>query len=1076
MKIICVISVTILIISFTAFVGSGGPELPTDVAAEFNRIDRRLDYNRDVKPILSDKCFACHGPDKAKQQAGLRLDVSASAYGPLPESPGKVAIQPGRIWKSEMVRRIISGDPDYMMPTPASHLSLTAKEKAFLAKWIEQGAVYQPHWAFVKPVKNEPPPVAGDASVMHPVDRFIRSRLNEMKLRPAAPAPRDLLLRRLSLDITGLPPTIAETDAFLQDKSPDAYEKQVDRLLASVHYGERMAADWLDLARFADTHGYSVDRLRDMSPYRDWVIRAFNDNLPYDRFIHWQLAGDMMPGRTRDMVVATAFNRLHQQNMEGGIVEEEFQREYVLDRTNTFGEAFMAMSVGCARCHDHKYDPVSQKNYYELSAFFNNVREAGQISWNNDLPTPTLMLPDAVQERVIDSLRKAAADGQQRLEAEVRLAAARGQAWIAGNGHRALSSETLPGKGLQALYRLDGHLGDELDTSRKGVMKHDEGVTGDLPVFANDRGGKVLLLDGDVYLDLRHAGVFCASEPFTIGMWLNIPGSMKEGVIFHKSDGERLYNFKGFNLSLRNDRFEITMAHTAPSNAIIRVAGQPVPRDRWIHVALAYDGSATAAGFRLYQDGRELVMDTEIDKLYKDIIFYRKAEPALQIGGWWRGTGFTGGKADDIAVYARRLTDLEIGILAGRQKWSDIASADGAALSADAKKLLSEYHALTADTLVSFRQRSLQAVRNAYYEAVKDVPQLMVMEEMSRPKKTFLLKRGRYDMPGEPVIPATPPSILAFPANMPPSRLGLAQWLTSPDHPLTARVAVNRLWQQFFGTGLVKTSEDFGNQGEMPSHPELLDWLAVSLRESGWDLKRMIKLIVTSATYRQDSYSSPALREMDPENRLLARGPSMRLTAEMMRDNALAASGLLNPKIGGPSVYPYQPAGLWAINSMNYKADSTDAMYRRSVYVVVKRAVPLPTLSSFDASERTACLSRRSRTNTPLQALVTLNDPAYVEAAKALGASVAGPYAAGDMIVRMYRSLTGRSPTDKELALLTDFHEKQLKAFAGAPEKMKGWLDAGIYQVAPQLDRQQVSANAVVASLIMNSDATITKR
>jgi hypothetical protein len=390
--------------------------------------------------------------------------------------------------------------------------------------------------------------------------------------------------------------------------------------------------------------------------------------------------------------------------------------------------------------------------------------------------------------------------------------------------------------------------------------------------------------------------------------------------------------------------------------------------------------------------------------------------------------------------------------------------------------VLTAYHAHAIDTLVARQKALLQKDRHAYYEAVERVPQLMVMEEMGRPRNTYLLQRGRYDMPGERVLPGTPRSILAYPAQLPSNRLGLAQWLTSPEHPLTARVAVNRLWQQFFGMGLVKTSEDFGNQGEMPSHPELLDWLAVGFRESGWDIKRMIKLIVTSDTYRQDSRTSPDRREQDPDNRLLSRGPAGRLTAEMMRDNALAASGLLNRRIGGPSIYPYQPAGLWAINSMNYKADSTDAMYRRSVYVVVKRAVPFPTLSTFDASERSSCLSRRARTNTPLQALVTLNDPAFVEAAKALGASVAAEEDPGRMIDRMYRRLTGRRPSEKELALLRSLHEKQLQTFRSAPGKMKGWLEAGIYQVPAGADRELVAANAVVASVIMNSDATITKR
>jgi hypothetical protein len=469
-------------------------------------------------------------------------------------------------------------------------------------------------------------------------------------------------------------------------------------------------------------------------------------------------------------------------------------------------------------------------------------------------------------------------------------------------------------------------------------------------------------------------------------------------------------------------------------------------------------------------------MTVVIAKLYKDILFNRKKEPGLQIGGWWRGVGFKGGRVDDVAVYNRLLTPFELGILANKNSWSQLKGKTKEQLSATEKELLSDYYTMAVAPSVQTSLEELKQLRKNLNEAVAKVKQIMVMEEMAVPKKTTILNRGQYDQPGPQVFPNTPAEVLSFPASYPRNRLGLAKWLTNENHPLTSRVVVNRLWQQFFGVGIVKTSEDFGNQGELPSHPALLDWLAVELQESGWDLKKMVKLMVMSSTYKQDSYASPALREMDPENRLLARGPANRLTAEMMRDNVLTASGLINKKIGGPSIKPYQPAGLWEINSATYVPDSTDAVYRRSLYIIAKRTVPNPTMATFDASERSSCLSRRQKTNTPLQSLVLLNDPTYIEASKVMGESMSKETDPDIAITKTYRKLTGRYPTVKELDLLKALHKKELDKFRMNPEKTKGWLSAGLYKVNAQLDKPLVAANAVVASTIMNSDATITKR
>ncbi|MCE7064635.1 DUF1553 domain-containing protein [Dyadobacter sp. CY326] len=1056
---------------------SCGPDLPEDVELAYAALPETLDYNQHVKPVLSDKCFACHGPDKAKQKAGLRLDIREAAYGALPENKGKFAIDPGNLQNSEVFHRIISQNPDYLMPTPSSHLSLNAKEKAILIKWIKEGAEYKPHWAFVKPVKRTLPKVENQAWIKNPIDHFILAKHEEEKLKPSSEAEKELLLRRLSLDLTGLPPTIPEIDAFLSDKSANAYEKQVDRLLQSPHYGEKMAVDWLDLARFADSHGYTVDRLRDMSPYRDWVINAFNSNFPYDKFLHWQLAGDLMPKPSRDMLIATAFNRNHQQNMEGGIIEEEFQTEYVVDRTNTFGDAMLGLSVGCAKCHDHKYDPISQKNYYELFSFFNNVKEAGQISWDDALPTPTLMLPTDEEEKMLRFLRSQEAEQVKRIETIKEAETGSFDKWIDTKAFKSLGTEKIPSAGLQAHFSFDKNtLTSDVSTKQIGTMKRESGQPGGKPIFAAHGHGKAIRFDGDVFLDLDQVGVFRRSEPFSIGIWVSIPAAMKEGVIFHKSQAERLYNFRGYHLYLKNNKLELNMAHTAPSNAITKISKNDIPRDQWIQLTITYDGSSKAAGLKLYIDGNEQVMRTETDQLTKDILFKTKTQPGLQIGAWWRGMGFKDGLADDIVVYNRELTPFETKILAQKSDWKTFVLKDPNALSDNELNILKTYFASAVSPKLQVAKTELRKIRTAIADSTENIRELMVMQEMSKPKKAHVLLRGNYDAFGEAVFPNTPKSILAFPANLPKNRYGLAQWLTSKDNPLTARVAVNRFWQNFFGTGIVKTTEDFGNQGEMPSHLALLDWLAIEFQESGWNVKKLNKLIVMSATYRQRSETTREVREKDPENRLLSHSPANRLSAEMIRDNALAASGLMNKMIGGKSVKPYQPDGLWEINNTNYQRDSGASVYRRSLYVIVKRSVPNPTLSTFDATSRSSCVVRRQKTNTPLQALVTLNDPTFNEAMKVMGQQMTLQADPTEAIRTTYRKLTGRRPSQQEVALLLELRKKQLDKFQKSPRKMAGWLAEGQFNVDKKLNAALIAANAVVASTILNSDASLNKR
>ncbi|MEO6001118.1 MAG: DUF1553 domain-containing protein [Chitinophagaceae bacterium] len=1054
---------------------SCSPDLPDDVAIAYKNLPDKIDFNQDVKPILSDRCFSCHGPDKGKQKAGLRLDLEKSAFGELPESPGKWAIVPGNLRKSELFKRIISTDPKFLMPEPKSHLTLSANEKAILIKWVNDGAKYKPHWAFIKPEKPELPSVTEKILLKTPIDNFIESRLEKQRLTLSPEADKETLLRRLSLDLTGLPPGLNEIDLFLKDASPKAYEIQVDRLLASPHYGEKMAVDWLDVARFADSHGYTVDRLRDMSPWRDWVVKAFNQNLHYNDFITWQLAGDLLPNPTREQLIATAFNRNHQQNMEGGIVEEEFRVEYVSDRTNTTGEAFMGLTIGCAKCHDHKFDPISQKEYYQLTSFFNNVKEAGQISWDNAMPVPTLLLTDSAKEKIVAMMKQ---KENQQVSALTKLTQGEEnnfQQWLQTAMYKKYSSQVFPND-MVAHFPLNNLSLKNILNARDTAIMMREGNVKEKPVFIKSERNNSLLFDGDIWLNLNKVGRFKRSEPFSVGVWLNVPKALTTGVIFHRGTSGLLYNFRGFHLNIKDNRLELEMAHTAPYNAIIEYTKKDIPRDQWIQLTVTYDGSSSASGYKIYLNGEEMETTIDQDKLYKDIVFYDNNPPGLQFGAWERGKGLAGGKANDITVFNRELSSLEIIQLYNAKTFAGILSKQPDNLLPAEKVLLKSYYFANFSASAKTLLDTLKRIRSIENDSIEKVPELMIMQEMNHRRPAYVLDRGLYDAHKEEVSPDVPSRILPMPKNLPRNRLGLAQWLTSAEHPLTARVTVNRYWQMLFGRGLVNTSEDFGNQGEMPSHPELLDWLAINFRESGWDVKALMKQMVMSATYRQSSKTNNHLQSIDPENILLARGPANRLTGEMLRDNALAASGLLNDKIGGPSVFPYQPEGLWKINGAVYTPDSTDHVYRRGMYTIWKRSVPNPTQSTFDVGIRTSCIVRRQITNTPLQALITLNDPTFVEAAKVMGEEMTKAPNIKTAITDAFRKLTGRTCTSKELQLLTELEAKEYQKFKSNIAKAKGWLNTGLRKTDPTLPQDRLAANTVVASTIMNADATITKR
>jgi hypothetical protein len=1053
---------------------SCSPELPEDVQAAYEELPEALDFNIHVKPILSDKCFACHGPDLAAQKAGLSLHTAEFAFASLKDSPGKVAIKPGSLRNSEVVHRIISDDREYQMPSKESNLTLSPREKAILIKWIEDGAEYKKHWAFITPEKPKLPKVKDESWPKNPIDQFVLRKLESEGISPSPEADKETLLRRLSLDLIGLPPSEAEMDAFLADNSADAYEKQVDRLLNSVHYGEKMALHWMDIARYADTHGYTVDRYRDASPYRDWVIQAFNKNLPYDKFIRDQLAGDLLPNPSKDQLIATAFNRIHPQNMEGGIVEEEFRVEYVVDRTSTMGQAFMALTLGCARCHDHKYDPITQKNFFELSSFFNQVDEAGQISWDDATPAPTMLLTDEKKDQLLSFLLGEKEKQEAQLDQTAKAEEGAFQAWFTGKYYQKDASKEFPASRVAYFHFDQNTIQNNLKPAQKGSMESSE-VKNQTPTYVEGRRGKGIRLNGDAWLNLGEVGVFTRSEPFSVSTWISVPKNLTDGVIFHKGSGAVLYNWRGYHLSLKKNRLELLMAHTAPYNAITNLTEHDIPRDQWINLTLTYDGSSKAKGLKIFLDGKEMSTVTTHDNLYKDILF-KGGQPGLQVGAVWRGKGLKEAVVDEISVYDQELSPLQILQIFNPSEYKTVLSGNPEQMNKEQKASLKKLYLNAHSKAYQETMKAVIANRKTYADSVEVIPEMMIMKDREQKRPTYILTRGEYSQHGEEVFPNTPESVLPMPENLPKNRLGLAEWLINKKHPLTSRVTVNRFWQNYFGKGLVATSEDFGNQGQLPSHPELLDWLAVEFQELGWDVKAMQRLIVTSATYRQVSKKQPELEETDPENILLARGPAVRLQAEMIRDQALAASGLLHREVGGKSVFPYQPEGLWKVNGANYPQATGKNLYRRSLYTVWKRSIHHPTMAIFDAPDHSVSVSKRQETNTPLQALALLNDPTFVEASKVLGEQMTLFSDPNQGIATAFRKLTGRNPLEKELQILMDLRDKEYQKFKTDPAKLKGWLTTGEYQISSNLDPSLVAANAVTASAILNSDAFLTKR
>lgn len=1020
-----------------------------------------VDFAKDIQPILSENCYQCHGPDQSGRKGGLRLDTKEGAFGA--GKSGKVAITAGKPAGSELIRRITTKDADDMMPPADSNKKLTPAQITLLQRWISEGGKWGIHWAFVPPKLPQVPKVKGLKSA-NPIDAFVAAKLAASGKHLSPPADPARLLRRVTLDLTGLPPTPQEIAAFEAAPSSQAYSTMVDRLLDSPRYGERMATDWLDLSRYADTHGFQMDRYRPMWPWRDWVIGAFNKHLPFDQFVLWQLAGDLLPNPTKEQRLATAFNRLHLQNEEGGIVEEEYRVAYNVDRVNTFGTAFLGMTFECSRCHDHKYDPISQKEFYQLFAFFQNIDESGQTVYFGDImPVPTMLLSTDEQDAKLAGLQTEITAKQKDLKQIIADSGPAFDAWAKGNPAVTLTN------GLVGSYSFDAMVSNRFENAvGSNAAKPFEN-----PTQVDGRLGKALALGGENGVSMPGIGHFSRADSFSIALWIKPAERVPRQTVIHHSQAWMDAGSRGYEIVMEDGHVAVGLHHMWPGNAIKVRTKREAPTNAWTHVAFAYDGSSRAAGLTVYLDGKAAEVEVIRDNLWKDITY---GQPDLTIGQRMRDFGFKGGQVDELRVYDRAITPAEAGLLA------DMGGAASPTLEDKREYFLSTEYAPAIEA-----RSALAKVRREQNQLITGIQDIMVMQEMDRPKTAHVLKRGAYDSPGDEVSMETPAIMGHLPATLPRNRLGLARWILDPGHPLTARVTVNRLWQQFFGRGIVETSDNFGLQGTPPTHPELLDWLAVTFVRGNaalgvrpWNLQDLQKLIVTSDTYRQTSKASADEIAADPDNRLLARGPSRRLTAEMLRDQALSASGLLVEKIGGASVKPYQPDGLWEVAMGNPKYDTGkgDDLHRRSLYTYWKRTVPPPSMLALDAADRSYCVVRRQSTSTPLQALALLNDTQMVEAARHIAGRVLreGGNNAAQQSRYAFRLVTGRNATDAETKVLTQLLEEQRAEFLKDTEGANRLLKVGDTPVPDEQPAADLAAATVLAKALLNHDETVMRR
>lgn len=1037
----------------------------------------KIEFNRQIRPILSEHCFRCHGADARARKAELRLDVRDEAV-------AKKAILPGDTDHSSLVERITTHDPDDVMPPKDEPLKLTDAEKDLLQRWISQGAEYQKHWAFIPPIKVPVP--TGDLGC-DPVDAFVFSALKTKGLKPAPPAAPEQWLRRVTFALTGLPPTLEALDAFVSDRSGPARQRVVQQLLNSPAYGEHFAKEWLDAARYADSYGRHEDGDMVVWPWRDWVINAFNRNLPYDQFVQWQTAGDLMPNATREQMVATAFNRLSPQSNESGNDPVEFRLDQVSDRVRVNGLAFMGLSVECAKCHDHKYDPITQKEYWEMAAMFDNIDENGVYSQfcPKAVPSPSMLLPTDAQRIRLEALKWQVAAIEKELDVIKDQVRPDYAAWLAANG--------IPGEPKAGFWNnLKDWFGDaetnpwkrqakawlEFEEIPKKSKELRNRANSKRPAHLRTKmeqvdspAGKGVLFKGDDEIELPALGVYHRYDAFSFAMWLQPREHRDRAVLVSWSRGG-IDDGRGYEVLLQNEVPEFALMHFHPGNEIRIRAKQSLPLNAWTHLAVSYDGSSRAEGLRIFINGDPVAVEVVEDHLHKDII--RRPEWGdidrdqiqFALGGRYHDNPLKECAVDEFQVFSRMLSAGEAKHLAG--------------VSASAEDWYDWWLQTKCERWKDMAHHAM-LLRKKLTDGVNDVLEIMVMEDKQVPRPGFVRVRGDFRQPSEPVQPGTPSQVMPFPDTLPRNRLGFAQWLTSRDHPLTARVAVNRIWQQVFGAGLVRNPQDFGTRGELPTHPELLDWLACDFMDHGWDVKRLVRMLALSECFAQGVV--PANQETlqsDPENRLLARGFQARLTGEEVRDQALAISGLLCKDVGGPSVHTYMPHEAYrdAALQQPFVLDEGEKLHRRSLYSFWRRTLPPPELSAFDAPSREFCVVKREKTTSPAQALMLLNQTQFVEAQRVMAESLVREFPQDVMTrcARAFRLLVSRNPTEQESAVLLRLLGRQREFFSQHMDQATTLLTSnGQAPVDGTLPAVEVAATTLMVRALMSHEESLNR-
>lgn len=1033
---------------------------------EKNAAESVVDFNRDIRPILSDHCFNCHGPDSGTLQAGLRLDQEDSVFSAA--ESGKLPVVRGDVNASELLSRIVSADAGELMPPPDFDKPLSTAKIDLLRRWVEQGAKWSGHWAFESISAPEMPTNdLADGAIHNAIDSFVLAKLKSEGLAQSPVESRERLIRRVSLDLTGLPPTISEVEDFLADTSPNAFENVVDRLLASQHFGERLALPWLDLARYGDTSGYHNDSLRDMWLWRQWVIESFNANMPFDQFTIEQLAGDMIPDATVQQKIASGFHRNLMTSDEGGLIDAEYRNLYVVDRVATTGVTWLGMTVACAQCHDHKYDPISTEDFYKLYAFFNNVPENGKDGVRDRNPAPFMRVPTPEMALRQKELEQELATAEAELADFKKSLPEKQTQWE----RSLLSADKVPEPpGPVAHFPLDSDgdavVPDDASQDAKVVAQ----PHGDIQ-FTDGMAGKSFDTTGETWFQYGEQFGFEKDQAFSVAAFLYV--TPQGGAPFGKMDDGN--GARGWDVEFHGLRPSVHLIHKWPEDVIHIQSDSDVAANTFTHLAFTYDGSGKAEGLKLYINGQLAKTSVKKDGLKGTI---RNEIPFCIGRRGAAGTQFTG-RIDDLKIYDSVLDAPEVASLGDGDTY-ELVKVAPEARTEEQKKRLEDFFRKTQSTELADLEAKVTNTRKTKDDFILSIPNTMVMQEMDKPRDTFIKVRGQYDVDGDKVLPGTPgflPPIASREDNKPLNRLDLANWLVSRDHPLTARVAVNRWWAMLFGSGIVKTLNDFGSQGEPPTHPELLDWLAADYHRD-WDTKRVIKQIVMSATYQQASRASSDLVSRDQENRLLARGPRQRLDAELIRDNALAIAGVLNPTIGGKSIKPAQPEGTWEINEMSgYKYDKSqgDELYRRGLYVYWRRSTVYPSFVTLDAPTREFCISQRAKTSTPLQSLVLMNDPVFVEAARAFAQRVLSvpDLDDGGRIRLAWQLALSRQPNESEYEILDRVLQQQQSTYQGDAEAAAKLVAVGDIARIDKVTDADIAAWTAFCNVILNLNETI---